>query len=218
LAGSPQWPDDLAGEGGRHGLGADIASRARHKKFKFEYELDHVSSDRNRLPSGALWSLVSPQGVIETAMVSIGNKSRGEGQMATRSLLTTCRVCGHEVSQTAVTCPHCGHRLRRPHVGGESFHIKECNFQATFYPMMKGAANRYPEDMTFTLVRIGQFDNFIFNAVNEVLSCSNSQAQFDLTLSRQMLDHGWMEFNGHPEERDWDPNNLSGPQKRESRR
>ncbi len=102
------------------------------------------------------------------------------------------------------------------HVGGESFHIKECNFQSTFYPMMQGAQSKYPEDMSFTLARIGQFDNFIFNAVNEALSCSNEQAQFDLTLSRQMLDHAWMEFNGHPEQRDWDPDDLLGPEKRGS--
>ncbi|MGO9135553.1 MAG: hypothetical protein ACLP8A_16100 [Methylovirgula sp.] len=106
--------------------------------------------------------------------------------------------------------------MEAQHVGGESFHIKECNFQEAFYPMMQGAQSKYPEDVAFTLVRIGQFDNFIFNAVNEALSCSNTQAQFDLSLSRQMLDHASMEFNGHPEERDWDPNNLAGPEKRES--
>ena len=106
--------------------------------------------------------------------------------------------------------------IEAQHVGGESFHIKECNFQEAFYPMMQGAQSKYPEDMSFTLVRIGQFDNFIFNAVNEALSCSNTQAQFDLTLARQMLDRAWMEFKGHPEQRDWDPDDLSGPEKQES--
>jgi hypothetical protein len=107
-------------------------------------------------------------------------------------------------------------RMESEHIDGESFHIKECNFQETFYPMLQGAEKKYPVDIAFTLVRIGQFDNFIFNAVNEALSCSNSQAQFDLALSRRTLDQAWMEFNGHPEERDWDPEDLSGPQKRES--
>jgi hypothetical protein len=107
-------------------------------------------------------------------------------------------------------------RLESEHVGGESFHIKECNFQEAFYPMLQGAEKKYPEDMAFTLVRIGQFDNFIFNAVNEALSCSNSQAQFDLALARRILDHAWMEFKSRPEERGWDPDDLSGPQKRES--
>jgi hypothetical protein len=103
------------------------------------------------------------------------------------------------------------------HVGGESFHIKECNFQRLFLnPIMQGALEKYPEDMAFTLERIGQFDNFIFNAVNEALTCQNSEAQFDLALSRQMLDHAWMEFKGHPEQRDWDPDDLTGPEKRES--
>lgn len=106
--------------------------------------------------------------------------------------------------------------METQHTGGESFHIKECNFQEAFYPMMQGAQSKYPEDIAFTLVRIGQFDNFIFMAVNEALSCSNAQAEFDLMLSRQMLDHAWMEFNGHPKERDWDPDDLAGPEKRES--
>jgi hypothetical protein len=106
--------------------------------------------------------------------------------------------------------------MEAQHVGGESFHIKECNFQEIFSPMTQGAQSKYPEDVAFTLVRIEQFDNFIFNAVNEALSCANTQAQFDLTLSRQILDHGWMEFNGHPEERDWDPDDLAGPDKSEA--
>jgi hypothetical protein len=107
-------------------------------------------------------------------------------------------------------------RMELLHVDGESFHVKECNFQEALYPMMEGAKHKYPEDIAFTLIRIGQFDNFIFNAVNEALSCSNSQAQFDLALSRQMLDHAWMEFNGHPEQRDWNPDDLLGSEKRES--
>lgn len=102
--------------------------------------------------------------------------------------------------------------MERQHVGGESFHIKECNFQGTFYPMMQGAAGKYPEDIAFTLVRIGQFDNFLFEAVNEALSCSNAQAKFDLTLSRQLLDHAWMEFKGHQEQRNWNPADIDGPQ------
>jgi len=101
-------------------------------------------------------------------------------------------------------------------VGAESFPITECNFQFVLSRMMQGDEAKYPEDMAATLQRIGQFDNFLYNAVKEALSCSNAQAQFDLALSRQMLDHAWLEFNGHPEQRDWSPDDLTGPQTREA--
>jgi len=101
-------------------------------------------------------------------------------------------------------------------VGGESFPITECNFQFGLSRMTQGDEAKYPKDMAFTLERISQFDNLIYDAVKEALTCSNAQAQFDLALSRQALDHAWMEFNGHPEQRNWDPRNLRGPQTREA--
>jgi len=106
-------------------------------------------------------------------------------------------------------------KMESLHSGGESFHIKECNFQDAFYPMLESASREDSADVNFVLTRIGQFDTFIFQSVNEALSCSNRQAEFDLTLSRQLLDHAWMEFKGHPEERDWDPADLLGPQSHE---
>lgn len=107
-------------------------------------------------------------------------------------------------------------RMEMLRVGGESFQIKECNFQSAFYPMMEGAEAKYSKDTAFTLERIGQFDNFIFQAVNEALACSNRQAEFDLSLSRQLLDHAWLEFKGRSEQRNWDPADLDGPKTHES--
>jgi hypothetical protein len=101
-------------------------------------------------------------------------------------------------------------------VGAESFPITECNFQFVLSRTMQGDEATYPEDMAATLQRIGQFDNLLYNAVKEALSCSNAQAQFDLALSRQMLDHAWLEFNGHPEQRGWTPDDLAVPQTRET--
>jgi hypothetical protein len=95
--------------------------------------------------------------------------------------------------------------------GGESFHWKECDFQDRLFFVEAGQKRTPSETLIRTLVRMEQFDNFIFMAVNEALDCSNAKAGFDLGLSRQLLDHAWMEFRGHPEQRDWDPDDLDGP-------
>ena len=97
--------------------------------------------------------------------------------------------------------------------GGESFHLKECNFQDRLFYAKKGLKAVLSETLIQTLIRIEQFDNFIFIAVNDALDCSNAASAFDLRLSRQLLDHAWMEFRGHPEQRDWDPADLDGPTK-----
>jgi hypothetical protein len=101
-------------------------------------------------------------------------------------------------------------------VGGESFPITECNFQFALSQMMQARQAKYPKDMALTLERISQFDNLIYDAVRQALTCSNTQAQFELTLSRQMLDHASMEFSGHPDQRNWNPGNLAGPQTHEA--
>jgi len=90
-------------------------------------------------------------------------------------------------------------------VGGESFPITECNFQFVLSRTMQAGGAKFPKDMGLTLERIGQFDNLIYDAVRQALTCSNTQAQFELNLSRQALDHAKMEFNGHPEQRNWNP-------------
>ena len=66
-----------------------------------------------------------------------------------------------------------------------------------------------------SLIRIEQFDNFIFDAVKEAVSCSNTEAGLRLKVSRELLDHAWMEFKGETKERDWDPR-LDWPETHES--
>jgi hypothetical protein len=104
-------------------------------------------------------------------------------------------------------------RMEQPHSGGESFHIGECYFHSAF-PSVEGGGwyAKYPREMAETLVRLGQFDNFIFDAANSALLCETFQARFNLKLARELLDHAWMEFRGHPEQRDWAPADLDGPQ------
>jgi hypothetical protein len=103
-------------------------------------------------------------------------------------------------------------KMQSLHDFGESFHIKECHFQNVYFAL---AAREGSEKTQWTLIRIGQFDNFIFHAVMDALSCSNTEAQFDLKLSRELLDHAWMEFKGSLEEREWDPADLNGPETHE---
>ena len=99
---------------------------------------------------------------------------------------------------------------RRPRTFAESYAIpdknwliKECHFQSAFRSASKADAEM-PEQMRLTLIRIEQFDNFIFYAVNNAVGCSN-KAALGLKVSRESLDHAWMEFKGDTEERDWDP-------------
>ncbi len=96
---------------------------------------------------------------------------------------------------------------------GRSF--QENCFQAIYFDLTDWYRTKKVHEVTTrqenTLVRVGQFDNFIFKAVGEAVNCESEKASFDLNLSRQLLDHGWLEFKGHPEEIDWDPDNLYGP-------
>ncbi len=94
---------------------------------------------------------------------------------------------------------------------GEGFHVKECNFQNGISFVETEQKRNPSETETQILVRIAQFDNFIFMAVGEALDCSNLKATFDLNLSRQLLDHALMEFKGQTKQRDWDPADLEGP-------
>ncbi len=85
-----------------------------------------------------------------------------------------------------------------------NFRNLECHFQDAFSFVLK---DRGLEDkLRWTLIRIEQFDNFIFDAVNEAVTCANTEAARRLKVSRELLDHAWMEFKGDIKERDWDPN------------
>jgi hypothetical protein len=92
------------------------------------------------------------------------------------------------------------------------FHIVECHFQSA----ISSASKAQVEDrLRWTLIRIEQFDNFIFDASSAAASCSNTEAGKRLKVSRELLDHAWMEFKGNTKERDWDPN-LDWPETHES--
>jgi hypothetical protein len=96
----------------------------------------------------------------------------------------------------------------------KNFLIAECHFQDAFSQASKSDIEQ-PTRLQWTLIRIEQFDNFIFDAVKEAVSCSNTEAGLRLKVSRELLDHAWMEFKGETKERDWDPR-LDWPETHES--
>ena len=92
----------------------------------------------------------------------------------------------------------------------KDFHIEECHFHNAFSSVPK----ELPDKLQWTLIRIEQFDNFIFDAVGAAATCSNTEAGLRLELSRELLDHALMEFKGDTKERDWNPN-LNWPETHE---
>lgn len=100
--------------------------------------------------------------------------------------------------------------------GGENSAAKECHFQNQIAFVKSMLKTKPSEELTEVMIRVEQFDNFVFDAVTEAFDCQVAQAAFDLKLSRQMLDHGVQEFRGHPEQRDWNPESLDGPGRSQS--
>jgi hypothetical protein len=96
---------------------------------------------------------------------------------------------------------------------GESFHIKECHLQST-YDSVIGNYD-YGDTIDRMLNRIRDFDVYIFHAVLEAESCLNTRAAAFLKLARQSLDHGWMEFNGKTDEKNWKPDESRVPDNHE---
>jgi hypothetical protein len=109
-------------------------------------------------------------------------------------------------------------KMGQLHINGESFQLDECFLQNAYFKLNDIVADNYKtspgnaaaESLSDAVARIGQFDNFIFMAGADLISCNQKQADFDLKLSRQLLDHGWIEFHGNTTE--WDPDDLDGPQ------
>src|ERR1700748_1190200 len=68
-----------------------------------------------------------------------------------------------------------------------NFRIVDCHFQDAFSSVLK--AEGLEDELRWTLIRIEQFDNFIFDAVNEAETCANTEAGRRLKVSRELLDH-----------------------------
>ncbi|MGO9004698.1 MAG: hypothetical protein ACLQIQ_21590 [Beijerinckiaceae bacterium] len=93
---------------------------------------------------------------------------------------------------------------------GNQWQIDEYAFQASFWPMAQGPTN-LPDDVLDGIVRIGQFDNFVFNAVGATYRCHNADAHWTLKIAGEILVHAKMASDSHPDP-DWNPDLDSGPE------
>jgi hypothetical protein len=92
---------------------------------------------------------------------------------------------------------------------GVQWQIEEHQFQASFWAMQKSAD--LPDDMSEGIIRIGQFDNFIFDAVGATYICHNTDAHWRLKIAGQILEHAKLASEGRPDP-DWDPDLDSAPE------
>ena len=101
-------------------------------------------------------------------------------------------------------------RMEDLHDFGESYGFKECHLQQTYTAVIIDYDDDNGDAIDRMLIRIWDFD------VAEAKSCANTAAAVDLKLARQSLDHGWMEFNGKEDEKDWKPDESIRPSIHES--
>jgi hypothetical protein len=92
---------------------------------------------------------------------------------------------------------------------GNQWQVDEHAFQTSFWPMQE--TTNLPDDVREGVIRIGQFDNFVFNAVGASYICHNTDAHWTLKISGEILAHAKMASEGHPDP-DWDPDLNSGPE------
>jgi hypothetical protein len=93
---------------------------------------------------------------------------------------------------------------------GNQWHIDEHAFQISFSPIATEQVIDLPTDVQEGMLRIEQFDNFIFNAVGASYICHNADARWTLNIAGELLAHAKMASDGHPD-LDWDPDLDSEP-------
>jgi hypothetical protein len=94
------------------------------------------------------------------------------------------------------------------HAMGNQWQIDEHAFQTSFWPMRD--ATDLPDDVREGIVRIGQFDNFAFDAVGATYICHNANAHWTLKIAGEILAHAKMAADGHPDAI-WNPDLGSVP-------
>jgi len=92
---------------------------------------------------------------------------------------------------------------------GNQWQVDEHAFQKSFSPFVN--MPNLPDDVQEGVIRIGQFDNFIFDAVGAAYICHNADAHWTLKIAGEILAHAKMASDGHPDS-DWDPNLDSAPE------
>jgi hypothetical protein len=88
---------------------------------------------------------------------------------------------------------------------GKQWQNDENSFQDSLAPSQKDSG--LPDDVSHGVVRLGQFDSLVFEAVGDVYDCDNPAANADLKIAQEILAHAQMAAKGKPDPR-WNPDDL----------
>jgi hypothetical protein len=88
---------------------------------------------------------------------------------------------------------------------GKQWQNDEKAFQDSLAPLQRDSG--LPDDVSHGVVRLGQFDRFVFEAVGDVYDCDNPAANVDLKIAQEILAHAQMAAKGKPDPR-WNPDDL----------
>jgi hypothetical protein len=88
---------------------------------------------------------------------------------------------------------------------GKQWQNNEKAFQDSLAPLQKYSG--LPDDLSHSVVRLGQFDSLVFEAVGDVYDCDNPAASADLKIAQDILAHAHMAAKGKADPK-WNPDNL----------
>jgi hypothetical protein len=88
---------------------------------------------------------------------------------------------------------------------GKQWQNDEEAFQDSLAPLQKYSG--LPDDLSHGVVRLGQFDSLVFEAVGDVYDCDNPAASADLKIAQEILAHAQMAAKGKPDPK-WNPDDL----------
>jgi threonine dehydrogenase-like Zn-dependent dehydrogenase len=88
---------------------------------------------------------------------------------------------------------------------GKQWQNDENAFQDSLASLEKYSA--LPDDVSHGVVRLGQFDSLIFEAVGDVYDCDDPAANADLKIAQEILAHAQMAAKGKPDPK-WNPDDL----------
>lgn len=85
----------------------------------------------------------------------------------------------------------------------------EHKFQKSFFGMQ--GISDLPDNVREGIIRVEQFDNFVFDAVTATNFCDNTSAHWKLKIAGQILERAKMASKGHPDP-EWNPDLDSEPE------
>jgi hypothetical protein len=94
---------------------------------------------------------------------------------------------------------------------GDEWQRDERAFQISFWPMAQAEAGSLPGDVREGVVRIWQFDDFVFGAVGAAYACKNADAHWRLQIAAELLRRARMASEGQPQP-GWNPDPDAAPE------